>query len=74
MLRELADEGYGIVVVLHALDAARRLTDQATLLAEGRVVASGPSDEVVSERTVREVYGVELVERDGLGFRLTRDP
>lgn len=74
LLRVLASEGFAIVVVLHELDAARRYTDRATLLAGGRVVATGPSHEVVSAEPVRRVYGVELVEDGALGFRLGGGP
>jgi iron complex transport system ATP-binding protein len=70
LLRELADDGFCLVVVLHALDAARRHTDRATLLCDGAVVASGPTAEVVSPEPVRRVYGVELEEDAALGFRL----
>jgi iron complex transport system ATP-binding protein len=70
LLRELADDGYCVVAVLHGLDAARQRTDRATLLSEGRVVADGPSVEVVTSEHVRAVYGVELVERGSLGFLL----
>ena len=70
LLRELADDGYCVVAVLHGLDAARRRTDRATLLSEGKVVADGASPEVVTYEHVRAVYGVELVEGGSLGFRL----
>lgn len=70
LLRELADEGYALVAVLHGLDAARRFTDRALLLDEGRVVAEGLTRDVVVEESIRAVYGVELVENDALGFRL----
>jgi iron complex transport system ATP-binding protein len=70
LLRELADEGYAIAVVLHHLDDARERTDRAVLLDAGRVAAAGPSREVVAAERVRAVYGVELVEGGGLGFRL----
>lgn len=70
LLRELAEDDYAIVVVLHGLDAARRRTDRALLLKEGTVVASGPSAEVVTPEHVRAVYGVELLEDAALGFRL----
>lgn len=70
LLGVLAGEGYCVVVVLHALDTARRLTDRATLLDAGRVVATGPSEEVIDAERVRDVYGVELLEDAALGFRL----
>ncbi len=70
LLRELADDGFSVIVVLHALEDARRHTDRALLLAEGAVVAHGPSEEVIDADRVRDVYGVELVERGALGFAL----
>ena len=70
LLRALADAGYAIAVVLHHLDDARERTDRAVLLDAGRVAAVGPSREVVDAERVRAIYGVELVEGSGLGFRL----
>ncbi len=70
LLRALADEGYAIAVVLHHLDDARERTDRAILLDAGRVAAAGPSRDVVDHDHVRAVYGVDLVEGGGLGFRL----
>jgi iron complex transport system ATP-binding protein len=70
LLRTLARDGYAVAVVLHHLDDARERTDRALLLKDGRVVAFGPSLEVVAADRVRATYGVELIERGGLGFRL----
>ncbi len=70
LLRELADDGFCVLVVLHALDDARRHTDRALLIDRGALLASGPSAEVVDEERVRDVYGVELVENGALGFHL----
>lgn len=69
LLRELADDGYTVVVVLHELDAARS-TDRALMLVEGKVEAAGPSADVVSPARIERVYGVTLVEGGALGFRL----
>ena len=73
LLRQLADEGRAVVVVVHGLDEARRWTDRLILMREGRVEASGPPDAVVAAGPIRDVYGVELVEGGGLGFGLTPD-
>ncbi len=70
LLGRLAERGRCVVVVLHGLDAARKHAQRAVLLCLGRVVAAGPAGEVVSTEHVRDVYGVELVEGDSLGFRL----
>jgi iron complex transport system ATP-binding protein len=71
LLRELAQEGYAIALVLHALDDALRHADRALLLQRGARVREGPVAEVIRPEPVREVYGVELEPGAALGFRLS---
>ncbi len=73
LLRELIKEGYTFVIVVHGLDDAVRFTDRALLLHEGRVACTGATSEVVAPEPLRRVYGVEMIERAGLGFRLPGD-
>ncbi len=54
--RRLADEGHAIVAVLHDLNLAARYANQIALLAEGRLVASGPPAEVLTDTTLTTVY------------------
>ncbi len=70
LLGALARDGLAVVAVLHGLDAARRHAARATLLDRGRLVAAGPTAEVIDAERVRAVYGVELLEGAALGFRL----
>jgi iron complex transport system ATP-binding protein len=70
LLRALASEGHAIVVVMHQLDHALAYSDRALLLRAGSEVAMGDARSVITAKRVRELYGVELVERGGLGFRL----
>lgn len=70
VLARLRAEGRTVLVVLHDLDEARAHADRAVLLQAGRVAAEGPVDEVVAAGPVGAVYGVELVEGGGLGWRL----
>lgn len=69
-LRALAATGRAVVVAVHQLDDARRHADRGLLLREGRAVAFGSIDSVLTPANVLDVYGVELVERDAAGFRL----
>jgi iron complex transport system ATP-binding protein len=69
LAREIASDGAAVVIVLHDLDLARRYCDAAALLHAGRVAARGAIADVVAAGPVREVYGVELVPGDALGFR-----
>jgi iron complex transport system ATP-binding protein len=53
-----AREGRSIVMVLHDLNMAIRYADHVVLFDEGRVVAAGPTRDVLTETTVAEVFGV----------------
>ena len=70
LLRDLAGRGALIMVALHQLNEAAQTSDQALLLASGRLVASGPATDVISAEPVRRVYGVEMVPAAQFGFRM----
>jgi iron complex transport system ATP-binding protein len=69
-LRELADRGRCIVVALHDLDQVQRYADHVVLLDQGRTVAAGSPQEVITAAHIRAVYGVELVPHGALGYQL----
>jgi iron complex transport system ATP-binding protein len=69
-LRELAQQGRCIVAVLHDLDQVERYAKHSVLLQHGRTAAAGPTAEVITSDNIRRVYGVELVPKDALGYRL----
>jgi iron complex transport system ATP-binding protein len=70
MLRRLSHQGYGVLAVLHPLHEALEWTEEAVLLDRGRVLASGPTRDIIRQETVGAAYGVELVPNGALGFRL----
>ena len=70
LLRELAANGYCVIVVLHQLDEALQVSDRALLLKVGHTLSLGPSAQVIDAPHVRELYGVELLHNAALGFRL----
>ncbi|GMU40720.1 MAG: ABC transporter ATP-binding protein [Chloroflexota bacterium] len=57
LLRRLATEGVGILVVLHDLSYAAAYCDRLVLLAGGRVVADGVPGVVVTPEHIGAVYG-----------------
>ena len=60
-----------IVISTHDLGLAGTLCDSLLLLRDGQVVASGPTDEVLTSQNVLEVYGVEAeVIRHASGHRI----
>ncbi|MEU3146311.1 MULTISPECIES: ABC transporter ATP-binding protein [unclassified Streptomyces] len=72
LVRDLADDhGIAVGVVLHDLDQAAAVADRIVLLAEGRVVAEGTPEEVLTPQRLTEVYGIRIeVGTDPLTGRL----
>ncbi|MBJ3778769.1 iron ABC transporter ATP-binding protein [Acuticoccus mangrovi] len=67
-LRRIADDrGRTIVVVLHDLNHAAAHADRIVALREGRLVADGPTGEVMTTATLQRVFGdtIPVAEVDG---------
>ncbi len=58
LLRSLAQEGKGVVAVLHDLDLASRFCDRILVLENGRVSALGEPSHVLSEELLSSVFKV----------------
>lgn len=58
LLRSLADEGLGVLAVLHDLTLAARYADRVVVLDGGRVAASGTPAETLTGSLIGRVYGV----------------
>jgi iron complex transport system ATP-binding protein len=70
IVREFADRGGGVLMILHDLNLAAAVADRIALLRAGRVVATGTPSEVVTRERVEHVYQVAArVERDPLTGR-----
>ena len=68
LVRTLAHEGVGVLVVLHDLNLAAAFADQVILLKGGRVVQAGSPDDVLRALTLIEIYEVPiLVTQNDLG-------
>lgn len=57
LLRSRADAGVAVAIVLHDLNAALAHADRVTLLADGRVAATGSAAEVLTAARIEQVYG-----------------
>lgn len=57
LLRRLAGEGVGVLVVLHDLSYAAAYCDRLVLMHEGRLVVEGPPARVVTAEHINAVYG-----------------
>ena len=70
-LRGIARTGTAVVMVLHQLQEAAAVADQALLLSGGRTVVQGPVHQVIAPDPVRSVYGVDMVPAGQFACRLT---
>jgi iron-chelate-transporting ATPase len=61
LMRDLADDhGVAVGVVLHDLVHAAEVADDVVLLHDGRVLASGPPSEVITEQNLSTAYGIAV--------------
>jgi len=63
VVRRLAREGLTVVAALHDLTLAADYCDRVSLLASGRLRASGLPAEVLTEDNIREAYGAAALGR-----------
>ena len=67
-LRELADSGCTVVVALHDLSLAAAIADDVIALSEGRIIAQGSGESVLTPHLLHDLYGVRAeVIRDEAG-------
>lgn len=61
LLQRLNAQGKTIVAVLHDLNQAARYADHLVLMREGRVVATGSPESLITADRVSEVFGIDAV-------------
>ncbi len=57
-LRAVADEGTGVIVVLHDINHAARVADHVILMKDGAIIADGPTGEVLTPALLHQAFGV----------------
>lgn len=55
-LLQIKEEGRTIVLIEHDIDAVRRVADTVIVMDEGKVIASGPKNEVLANSEIIEAY------------------
>lgn len=65
LLRAQADAGKGVIAVLHDLQYTARFADHIVLLDKGRLVVEGTSADVLTQRNLADVYGVDAAVATG---------
>ncbi|MCP4989417.1 MAG: heme ABC transporter ATP-binding protein [Colwellia sp.] len=59
LARAAADRGAGVVIVVHDLSLAASFADKLFVLKNGKLIASGKANDVLSSDILREVYNVD---------------
>ena len=74
IMRKQAEAGRTVVLILHDLAMARRYCDHLLLLDQGRVIADGTPQDVLTPERIAATYNihVDLIERDGETHLITR--
>lgn len=73
-LRNLADEGYGILKTTHYPDHALLAAHRVAVMMDGRIVASGLPAEVITPALIRRLYQLEVAVGRGPGGESTLHP
>lgn len=75
LLRNLADQGKAVLVVMHQLEHALKWADRSLLMNASRAIAWGISQEVLSSERIEKVYGVRMIENTSPSYeRIDRPP
>ena len=61
LVRELAQEGYGVLLSTHNPQHALTFATRTLALADGRVAALGRPDEVLTPELMEKLYGVDVI-------------
>ena len=61
IVRGLAEQGTGVVMVLHDLNLAARCADNLVVFDSGTISAQGSPEEVLTEALISQVFGVKSI-------------
>lgn len=59
-VRQMAEDGFSVVITTHNPDHALLLGDQAAIVTRDGKVLQGTSEEILTEEMLKEVYGIDL--------------
>lgn len=59
LLSDLKNQGKTIICVLHDLNAILNYCDQCIIIKDGTVLAGGKTDNVLTEKNIKEAFGIE---------------
>ena len=56
IIRQLAEKGIGVLITDHNVRDTLEITNEAFIIADGKIVAKGDREEIINNKMVREVY------------------
>jgi ribose transport system ATP-binding protein len=62
VIRDLKDQGRGIVYISHRMDELHRICDRITVMRDGRYVATTAMKEITTEQIIAQMVGREIYE------------
>lgn len=60
MVKNLAEEGKAVVMVLHDLTQAMQIADKVVVMKGGKIIAQGTTEEVYGNKSLEEAFGVQI--------------
>lgn len=60
LVRSLNERGITIIVSTHDLNFAARVCHDLVLLRKGEMLAAGPTEEILNESTIAQLFGIEV--------------
>jgi len=61
IVKQLADRGVGVLMVLHDLNLAARCADKLVVFDGGLIAAQGSPEEILTEQLIQQVFGVKAI-------------
>ena len=59
-IRNVRDSGRSVIVILHDLNKLAKICDNIIMLKSGKVIAYGPTDEVLVPETLEKMYSASF--------------
>ena len=60
IIKEAANEGSGIMLVLHDLNLAAKYSDKIVLLSDGKIIEMGSPKDVLKAEILSEIYNIDI--------------
>ena len=60
IIKEVANEGSGIMLVLHDLNLAAKYSDKIVLLSDGKIIEMGSPKDVLKAEILSEIYDIDI--------------